>query len=240
MQQPWVIAHRGASGHAPENTLAAFRRAAALGAQFIETDVHLTRDAHLVLIHDHTLERTTNGRGEIRLHTLAELRALDAGAWFGAAFAGERIPTLEEALEFGRQADVLFYLELKADAIWGAEHALANALRRSGEAARTVVLSFLDHSLAAMNRLEPACLTGYLFDRWSDDAIDRALHAGARQLAPREESVTPERVERAHHAGLPVVAWTVNEPARMRALVAAGVDGIMTDFPDRLRTVLDS
>src|ERR1039457_1736716 len=96
MRAPWIIAHRGASGHAPENTMAAFERAVALGAQFIETDLHLTRDARFVAIHDKTLERTTNGKGAVRDFTLAELRELDAGMWFDRQFMGQRIPTLEE------------------------------------------------------------------------------------------------------------------------------------------------
>jgi glycerophosphoryl diester phosphodiesterase len=95
-----VIAHRGASGHAPENTMAAFKKAVALGATFIETDLQLSRDAHFVAIHDATLDRTTNGSGAVHDMTLAELRRLDAGSWFGSEYAGERIPTLGETTSF--------------------------------------------------------------------------------------------------------------------------------------------
>ena len=105
-----VIAHRGASGHAPENTLAAFRKSLAMGATFIETDLQLSRDARFVAIHDSTVERTTNGKGAVRDLTLADLRRLDAGAWFGSEFVGERIPTLEEVLDFAKKHDVVFYL----------------------------------------------------------------------------------------------------------------------------------
>ncbi len=108
-----VIAHRGASGHAPENTLAAFRKAVSLGAPFIETDLQLSRDAHFVAIHDATVDRTTGGHGAVHDLTLAELHRLDAGSWFGSEFAGERIPTLEEILDFSKKHDVVFYLELK-------------------------------------------------------------------------------------------------------------------------------
>lgn len=239
MPTPWVIAHRGASGYAPENTMAAFRRAAELGARFIETDVNLTRDAHLITIHDPTVERTTNGHGDVKQLTLVQLKELDAGSWFGPQFAGERIPTLDEVLAFARETDVVFYLEVKADAAWGVEHALVNALRRGEEAARTVVLSFQSSALATVNRLDPTLLTGLLFEEVPADAVERAVRVGARQIAPRADRVTPELVERAHHEGLQVVTWTVNEPAQMRALAAAGVDGIMTDFPDRLGAVLN-
>src|SRR5271156_1995633 len=137
-----LIAHRGASGHAPENTLAAFRKAIAQGVAFIETDLQLTRDTHLVAIHDDTVNRTTNGQGAVHDLSLEEIRKLDAGSWFGSEFAGERIPTLEEILDFSKKNDVVFYLELKPTGSWGGEHALIGALRSSGEVARTIVISF--------------------------------------------------------------------------------------------------
>jgi glycerophosphoryl diester phosphodiesterase len=130
MRKPWVIAHRGASGHAPENTLAAFERAVALGARFIETDLHLSRDARFVAIHDATLERTTNGTGNVRDSTLAEIRRLDAGMWFDREFMGQKVPTLEEIIEFAAQHDVIFYLELKYDAAWGMHYSLVGALQK--------------------------------------------------------------------------------------------------------------
>ena len=123
MRKPWVIAHRGASGHAPENTMAAFERAVALGAGFIETDLHLTRDARFVAIHDPTLERTTNGKGLVKDFTLAEIRRLDAGLWFDREFMGQRVPTLEEIVEFAAKHDVIFYLELKYEENRGARNA---------------------------------------------------------------------------------------------------------------------
>src|SRR2546427_7517969 len=126
-----TIAHRGASGYAPENTLAAFRKAVALGATFIETDLQLSRDAHFVAIHDTTVDRTTNGQGAVHDMTLADLRRLDAGSWFGSEFAGERIPTLEEILEFSKKNDVVFYLELKPGGSWGGDHPLNGALWES-------------------------------------------------------------------------------------------------------------
>src|SRR5690348_3940801 len=150
-----VIAHRGASGHAPENTLAAFRRAVAMGATFIETDLQLSRDARFVAIHDETVNRTTNARGKVHDLTLAELRRLDAGSWFGSEYAGERIPTLEEILEFSKKNDVVFYLELKPSGSWGGEHALVGALRESGEIPRTIVISFDAAIVENLRRIEP-------------------------------------------------------------------------------------
>jgi glycerophosphoryl diester phosphodiesterase len=230
-----VIAHRGASGHAPENTLAAFKRATVLGATFIETDLQLSRDARFVAIHDDTVNRTTNGQGKVHDLSLADLRKLDAGSWFGSEFTGERIPTLEEILEFSKKHDVVFYLELKPGGSWGGEHALIGALRQSSEEiARTVVISFDAGILAALRRIEPTLMTGLLFDGQIDRPLERALEVGARQLAVRGDLVTPVMLAEARKKDLQVVCWTVNQPAHMRLLIQAGVDGIMSDYPDRL------
>ena len=230
----WIVAHRGASGYAPENTLAAFRRAVELGATFIETDLQLSRDAHFVALHDATLDRTTNGRGRVHDFKLAELRELDAGSWFDPKFAGERIPTLEEILRFAKETDVVFYLELKPAGAWGVEHALVGALRDAGETGRVVVLSFDAATLEAVRRLEPTLMTGFLFDRPCGDVVERAVGIGARQLAPRGDLVSPALIAEARRNDLQVVTWTINEPAYMRALRGVGVHGIMTDYPDRL------
>lgn len=229
-----AIAHRGASGHAPENTFAAFRKAIAMGAGFIETDLQLSRDARLVAIHDATVNRTTNGQGAVHDLTLAELRRLDAGSWFGGEFAGERIPTIEEILEFAKKHDVVFYLELKPSGSWGGEHALISALRESGEIARTVVISFDPAILANVRKIEPTVMTGLLFEGQISDPLAEAIEIGARQLAVRGSLVTPRLLKEARQRDLQVVCWTVNHPGHMRLLMEAGVDGIISDYPDRL------
>jgi len=229
-----VIAHRGASGNAPENTMAAFRKAVALGATFIETDLQLSRDARFVAIHDATLNRTTNGHGAVHDMTLAELRKLDAGSWFGSEFAGERIPTLEEILEFSKKNDVVFYLEMKPAGSWGGEHALIGALRESGEIPRAVVISFDASIVLSLRKIEPTLMTGLLYDGQVEKPIQKAVEIGARQLAVRGDLVTPALIAEARKKDLQVVCWTVNHPAHMRMLIAAGVDGIMSDYPERL------
>ena len=243
MRVPWVIAHRGASGHAPENTLAAFRRAAELGATFIETDLHLTRDARFVAIHDSTLERTTNGQGSVHDATLAELRRLDAGYWYDREFTGEKIPTLDEVLAFSQQHDVVFYLEIKYDVAWGMHHALVAAINNSQSAARTVVISFDPSTLAAVRRLDPSIMVGLLADQNDfaarPDLVKTAQNAGARQLCLHSSLLTADLVDRAHQADLHVVGWTINEAEEMRAAMRLGADGIMTDLPDRLRILLE-
>jgi glycerophosphoryl diester phosphodiesterase len=229
-----VIGHRGASGHAPENTFAAFKKAVALGAAFIETDLQLSRDAHFVAIHDATVNRTTSGQGAVHDMTLAELRKLDAGSWFGSEFAGERIPTLEEIFEFSKKNDVVFYLEIKPGGSWGGEHALVGALRESGEIPRTVVISFDAAIVLSLRKIEPTLMTGLLYDGQLENPIDKAVEIGARQLVVRGDLVTPAMIAQIHKKDLQVVCWTVNQPAHMRMLMAAGVDGIMSDYPDRL------
>jgi glycerophosphoryl diester phosphodiesterase len=222
--------------------MAAFRRAVEMGAGFIETDLQLTRDARVVAIHDLALDRTTNGRGKVHSHTLEQIRALDAGAWFASrapdSFAGERIPTLDEILAFSREHDVNFYLEIKSGAGWGAEHVVVGAVRDANASARVVILSFDPFTLDSVYRFDQTMMTGLLCEHPSNDLVERAVRVGARQLAPRGDLVTSALVKKAHSAGLQVVTWTINEPEQMRNLIGAGVDGIMTDYPDRLVRVL--
>src|SRR5258707_9016841 len=174
-----IIAHRGASGNAPENTMAAFRKAVALGATFIETDLQLSRDARFVAIHDATVNRTTNGQGAVHDMTLAELRKLDAGSWFGSEFAGERIPTLEEIFEFSKKNDVVFYLEIKPGGSWGGEHALVGALRESGEIPRAVVICFDAAGGFELRKIEPTLLRGLLDGGPREKPIGKAVGIAA-------------------------------------------------------------
>src|SRR5580704_5565041 len=232
------IAHRGASGHAPENTVAAFRLAAEMGAKFIETDLQLTRDAKIVAMHDATVDRTTNGRGRISKMSLVELRGLDAGVKFlsvdGKSYKGERVPTLDEILEFAKTADVTFYLELKETQGWGFEQSLVGALRRADAINRVVVISFDAKVLETVHRIEPALAIGFLCEKPTLQLIEKAVAIGAKQFLPRADRITPELIAAAHGANLLVVVWTVNEVEDMRAVMALDVDGIISDYPDRL------
>jgi len=239
MRQPWIIAHRGASGYAPENTFAAFRRAVELGAKFIETDLHLTRDLRFAVIHDPTIERTTNGHGLVHDLSQEDLRMFDAGSWFGRSFAGEPIPMLDEVLAFGREFDVTFFLEIKSEEAWGLHDSLVGALRANKAADRVIVLSFGADNLERIHQLDDQVMTGFLFDQPLPNAVELTLRMGARQMAPHGSLVTKDLVDQAHRADLGVVTWTLNDPEQMRAALAAGVDGVMTDYPDRLREVVD-
>ena len=218
--------------------MASFRRAVELGATFIETDLRLSHDARFVAMHDATLDRTSNGRGLVRDFTLAQLRELDAGSWFGPQFANERIPTLDEILAFAREADVVFYLEIKHEAGWGVHHGVAGALRAANESARTVVISFDPSLLGNLRKLDAGLLMGLLFENPLANFVEAAQKIGARQIGPRADLVTPGLLSKALDAGLQVATWTVNEPEQMDRLIAMGVNGIMTDYPDRLRAAV--
>ena len=170
--------------------------------------------------------------------TLDEIRALDAGSWFKSSstdsYAGERVPTLDEILSFSTEHDTNFYLEIKSGSAWGVEHSVVAAVRNAQAIARVIILSFDPATLDSVYRLDETVMTGFLCEIPSSDLVERAVRLGARQLAPRGDLVTPALVKHAHESGLQVVAWTINEPEQMRRLMDAGVDGIMTDYPDRL------
>jgi len=226
-----VIAHRGASGTAPENTLAAFRRAVDVGADMIELDVQLARDGTVVVIHDYRLERTTSGRGLVGEHTLAELGALDAGRWFAPQFAGERVPTLAEVLA---AAPIPINVELKAagtDAIAPAALAVVEA---AGALDRVVFSSFDFGLLEQVRSASPRATIGLLWDAAPlVHALPLVRRVGATGLHLRNDRVGPEALALAAAAGVVVRVWTVNRLEEFRDLVAAGVAGVFTDFPER-------
>jgi glycerophosphoryl diester phosphodiesterase len=229
--RPLVIAHRGASGTRPENTLAAFRRAVELGADMIELDVQLTRDGEPVVIHDTTLERTTDGAGCVKDRTLAELRALDAGAWFGPAFAGERVPPLAEVLA---AVPLAINVELKPGGDDGLEARTLAVVEAAGALGRIVFSSFEMAALERLRALSPGATLAIL---WETAAIAEALRCAkrvaARALHLRKNAVRDAVVASAVGAGLQVRVWTVNDPGELAGLAAIGVHAIFTDYPER-------
>jgi glycerophosphoryl diester phosphodiesterase len=234
------LAHRGASGYAPENTMVAFRRAEQLGADGFELDVLLTRDGVPVVIHDETLDRTTDGKGWVHQHTYAELLHLDAGSWFAPAFAGEKIPTLEQVIaEFGKR--MFLNIELKNSYIPmpQLEAKVIELIRRYGVEKNCLVSSFDHHSVADFHELAPEIPIGLLYDCILVHAHEYAKRVGAMALHPYFRCTTKKLVDAAHAEGLQVNVWTVNETSDMHWMLAIGVDAIITNYPDRLRDVLD-
>jgi glycerophosphoryl diester phosphodiesterase len=233
-----VIAHRGASSSAPENTLAAFDLALRMGARHLELDVHATRDEQIVVIHDETVERTTDGSGPVTGHTLAALRALDAGAWFDPRFAGEQIPTFDEILERYRGRAHL-HTEIKGRSP-GLAARTADLIRRHGMAEEIAVTSFQQERLEEIRAYAPELPAGWLVAEVTDAVIVRAHALGLAQLCPRADAVTPALVDHLHAEGFAVRAWGVTTADLMRRVVEAGADGMTVNFPDRALEYLRS
>jgi glycerophosphoryl diester phosphodiesterase len=230
----WVVGHRGAMGYCPENTMASFQRALELGADWIELDVHLSRDGHLIVIHDEALDRTTDGHGLVRDHTLAELKQLDAGS-------GERIPTLEEVLVWARERNTVVDIEIKNAPIYykGIEEAVVSALHRQEMFEQVIVISFDHSAVARVKSLDARVATGVLYAcRPTDGGVALARAAQADAVLPHWSYVTAEDVAQAHSADLSVAPWATSDPNVLRELVQKGVDAIGTNHPDVLREVL--
>lgn len=231
MPQPKIFAHRGASRYAPENTLPAFELAARQGADGIELDVHLTRDGQLVVIHDETLERTTNGAGWVKDYTLAELQALRADNHM-PGFAETRIPTLAEVLDFVRGTPMLVNIELKTSILWyaGIEQKTVALVQAMGLADRVIYSSFNHYSIAQVRRLDPAARTAYLFSDIICEVERYAADHGVGGLHPGLYNVRmPGLLDAYLASGLDVRVWTVNEADDLRALMARDADVITND-----------
>lgn len=237
-----VFGHRGVPWEAPANTLAGFRRACALGLAGVELDVQLCRTGEVVVIHDYTVDATTDGHGRVDSFPLPALRELDAGAWFGAAFAGERIPTLDEVIE-ETGPDLVLNIEVKSETVrtHGLEARVADIVRRHGCAGRVLFSSFNPLTLFRMRALMPAVPVGLLY------APDMALYLRRAWFArilkpeamhPNYEMLTPKGLRFARaHAGL-VNTWTVNDVTDMRRLLDSGINAIITDEPAVLQAVV--
>jgi glycerophosphoryl diester phosphodiesterase len=226
-----VIAHRGASGYAPENTRVAFERAIAMGADAIETDVQLTADGELVLFHDTTVERNSNGRGPLADYTLAELRLLDLGAWYAPEFAGERVLTLGELLdEFA--ARIPLVLELKDPR---AAAPLVATLSERRLLDRAQVTSFYWTALLDAQAANPGLYLGFLTPTFEQDTIERCVRRGFAQICPHVDRLTAPRVALAHERGLNVRAWGLQRRDQVERLADTGADGATCNWPDWMR-----
>ena len=250
---PRLFAHRGASGEAPENTMPAFQRAADLSIAYIELDVHLTSDGHVVVFHDETLERTTNGHGQVKDHTLAELQQLDAGYNFSSD-DGKTFPFRGQGVTISLLIDVLrsfpqirFTVEIKQKEPPIEEQVIA-VVQECGVADTVVLASEHDAVVARVRSLAPAiatnCAAGEVFEfmqKVFTKQLDGYHPPGqAFQIPTEYESVTlvtAETVAAIHDSGAEVHVWTINDPQEMEKLFDLGVDGIMSDFPRRLLDV---
>lgn len=231
------IAHRGASGYAPENTLAAFDKAVEMQADYIEIDVQLSKDDLPVVIHDDTLDRTTNGTGNISAHTFQELRSLDAGSWFDKDYAGEKIPSLNEVLEmYGEKINIL--IELKSPELYpGVEEKVAEALAKYKlDTSNNIVIQSFNHpSVIKSAELLPEITHGVLAGEDYKNVTDQQLQefaAYAEYFNPNLKIVSFELVDNVHQAGMKISPYTIKTKAEAERIYKFGVDGLITDYPD--------
>jgi glycerophosphoryl diester phosphodiesterase len=236
---PPVIGHRGAAAAAPENTLASLRKAAELGARWVEFDVKLTRDGQPILAHDDRLERTTDGRGRFADLTLAEVQRLDAGRWFAPAFAGERVPMLEEALELCGELGLGVNLEIKpcpGREVETAQVAVATLQAHwPAERPTPLISSFSRACLRVARELAPELPRGLLADRLPAGWQELLAGAGCTTLNLNERKLSPRQRAAVVAAGVPLLLYTVNDPQAVRALLD---DGVAAVFTDRVEEVL--
>ena len=231
---PIIFAHRGASAHAPENTMAAFELAVKLGAPAIEFDVKLSADRQVVIMHDQTLDRTTNGTGQVTSLPLAALRELDAGSWKAAEYHNEKIPLLDEVLEaVGHKVYINIELTNYATPFDGLVREVVPLVKKHGLEERVIFSSFNFLNLITARRLLPSTACGQLIleggQGWLQRTAARFMYLEAEH--PYTSDVTPELVQHLHALGRRVHVWTVNDPADMLRLRNCAVDGIFTDDP---------
>ncbi len=238
---PSIIGHRGAAGHAPENTLASIRTAATLGAAWVEFDAMLTGDGEIVLIHDERVDRTTDGNGRVAAMDLAVLRRLDAGSWFDPKFAGERIPTLGEAAALLADLGLGANVEIKPAS--GHERATGRAV---GEFLANewpegllapILSSFSEEALDAARLAAPNVPRGLLVGRVPADWRGRLERLGCAGIHCAQKQLRPDQAEAILTAGIRLLAYTVNDADRARTLLGWGVEAVFTDYPDRLRDI---
>lgn len=242
LPRPTFFAHRGASAYAPENTLAAFELALRQGADAIELDAKLTADGQVVVIHDQTVDRTTEGTGRVKDLTLAELRKLDAGSHFDFAFRGELIPTLDEVFKaVGQLAFINVELTNYSSPTDSLPEKVATLVKRHKIARRVMFSSFNPFALIRARRLLPEVPIGLLAiagrnGAWARSWIGRWL--SYQSLHPEMGDASPDLVESVHRHGGRVYVYTVNKAEDMRRLLAMGADGFFTDDPILARQIL--
>lgn len=242
LPRPILFAHRGASAHAPENTLAAFELALRQGADAIELDAKLSKDKQVVVIHDQTVNRTTEGSGPVKFLTLAELRTLDAGSSFDIAFKGEIIPTLDEVFKAVGQLTFINIELTNYDSVMDElPEKVAGLVRRHKISRRVLFSSFNPLALIRIHKLIPEApigllaspgLRGMLARSWLGNIIPHQL------LHPNYKDVTRKLIERQHRQGRLLTAYTVNQPDDLQQLFLMGIDGVFTDDPVLARQVL--
>lgn len=234
MNKPLIIAHRGASAYAPENTLSAFKKAVQMGADGIELDVQLSRDGHVVVIHDTRVNRTSNGNGRVKRLTLNQLKSLDFGSWFSDEFKNEPICTLEEVFIYLKDWKGLINVEIKREWLQFTpiEKKVAEMIAKFGMQDNTIVSSFNTYCMLKMKMINKDIKTGILYASSSRNSITYARLIKVNAIHPWYQNVSEDLVRSAYKNNLKINAYTVDNPASIKKLAILGVDGIITNVPD--------
>lgn len=229
-----IFAHRGASRDCPENTMSAFKKAYELGADGIELDVQLSKDNVPVIIHDPTLNRTTNGKGKVRNKTVSELKFLDAGSWFSSAYQSERIPTLDEFLKWAKPKDLIVNIELKIDKedrlLIEKVHEVITFHRMDN---RVIISSFSREALLKIKKINPVYKIGFIYKRsWKSEPWLTAIEMQLDAVHPHYKNVTRKYMKSMHKHNIKVRPYTINHEKVMKKLMRWNVDSIITDDPE--------
>ncbi len=233
-----IIAHRGASGLAPENTIAAMKMAINFGCDGIETDLQLTKDGEVVVFHDWSVERTTDGKGEIKDLTFEEILKLDNGSWFGTEFKGERVARLEELLEVIPE-NLIINLELKSQAYdsRGLEEKVIGILNKKNREKNIIISSFSHESLMRVREIDKHIKLGLLYEGYLID-LPKYIHnldIDIYSIHPGVSHVDEKFVKQIHEIGLKAYVWTVNDKKSAERMESYGIDGIITNYPNLLK-----
>ena len=230
-----VMAHRGASAVAPENTLAAYAKAVEMGADYAELDVRQTKDGAIVLMHDKTVHRTTGVKGFVWDLTLEDLKQLEAGSWFGEEFRGEPIPTLEEVIRLVK-GRMKLNIEVKiSENEPGIAQRVVDIIHAANFSRDCMITSFDMETVKRVKYIAPDLKTGLIFD---EEYTPDVFRGNWEILSSNYELVDAEFMRLARNSGKKTYVWTVNEKEEMCRLIGLGVDGIITDKPDLLRSIL--
>lgn len=231
-----IYAHRGNSSGYPENTMISFRSAVELGADGIETDIHLTKDGVLVITHDEEISRVSDGTGMVKNLTYDELLKFDFGLWKDEKFKGEKIPKLTDLLDLLEGTDMMLNIEIKMGFVLypGIEEKVLETIRTRNFLDRVIFSSFNHYSLAKLKSLEPTAVVAPLYEEGIFEPYNYARTFGADYIHPHYKSVEQSIIEECHKKGISVNLWTVNHKDVAVHLESIGVDGIITDDPEMI------
>lgn len=236
---PKIIGHRGCAGYAPENTLEGIHTAADMGVEWVELDVKLTKDEVPIIFHDDTLDRTTNGSGNVAEKTYKELKELECGSWFADSFTGIEIPTLEDAIEVLIDRDLGFNMEIKpcpGREKLTAEIALDLLSSIWDDHDRLLISSFQHVSLEVAQDMAEDWYRGLLLPpEWSDNWAELAQYLDVQTINVAGNEVSREQIETIMDMEKQILAYTVNTPDKARTLQGWGVDGFFSDVPDTIK-----